>query len=111
MEALDRVLPTEGGDGSRPVERGFKRQGVSVHTGDPIADVKSGDSSVTFNHGEDAGLEVDWLGLAAGRGADVDGLGLAEAGVELDERGLVKVDGALRTSRAGVYAIGDLVAG
>ena len=39
--------------------------------------------------------------IAAGRGADVEGLGLAEAGVELDERGLVQVDGALRTSRAG----------
>ncbi len=36
--------------------------------------------------------------IAAGRGADVEGLGLDEAGVELDERGLVKVDGALRTS-------------
>src|ERR1700676_2779958 len=46
-----------------------------------------------------------------GRGADVDGLGLAEAGIELEESGLVKVDGAQRTSRAGVYAIGDLVAG
>jgi dihydrolipoamide dehydrogenase len=111
MEALDRVLPTEDADVSRLVERGFKRQGVSVHTGDPIADVKSGEKSVTFSHGEDSGLEVDWLVIAAGRGADVDGLGLAEAGVELDERGLVKVDGALRTSRAGVYAIGDLVAG
>jgi len=111
MEALDRVLPTEDADVSRLVERGFKRQGVSVHTGDPIADVKSGRSSVTFTHGEDSGLEVDYLVIAAGRGADVDGLGLAEAGVELDERGLVKVDGALRTSRAGVYAIGDLVAG
>jgi dihydrolipoamide dehydrogenase len=111
MEALDRVLPTEDADVSRLVERGFKRQGVSVHTGDPIADVESGESSVTFTHGEDAGLEVDWLVIAAGRSADVEGLGLAEAGVELDERGLVKVDGALRTSRAGVYAIGDLVAG
>jgi dihydrolipoamide dehydrogenase len=111
MEALDRVLPTEDSDVSRLVERGFKRQGVAVHTGDPIADVKSGKSSVTFTHGEDAGLEVDYLVIAAGRGADVDGLGLGEAGVELDERGLVAVDGALRTSRAGVYAIGDLVAG
>ncbi len=90
MEALDRVLPTEDVDVSRRVERGFKRQGVNVHTGDPIADVKSGESSVTFTHGEDAGLEVDYLVIAAGRGADVDGLGLAEAGVELDERGLVQ---------------------
>ena len=111
MEALDRVLPTEDADVSRRVERGFKRQGVRVHTGDPIADVQSGEDSVTFTHGEDSGLEVDWLVIAAGRGADVDGLGLDDAGVELDERGLIKVDGALRTSRAGIYAIGDLVPG
>ena len=49
--------------------------------------------------------------IAAGRGADVAGLGLAEAGVMLDNRGLVQVDGAQRTSRAGVWAIGDLVPG
>jgi dihydrolipoamide dehydrogenase len=54
---------------------------------------------------------VDYLAIAAGRKADVDGLGLEEAGVERDERGLVRVDGAQRTTRAGVYAIGDLVAG
>jgi dihydrolipoamide dehydrogenase len=111
MEMLDRVLPSEDADVSRLVERGFKRQGVSVHTGDPITDVEGGDSSVQFTHGDDAGLEVDYLVIATGRGADVVGLGLDEAGVELDERGLVAVDAALRTSRAGVYAIGDLVAG
>jgi dihydrolipoamide dehydrogenase len=111
MEMLERVLPTEDADVSRRVERGLKRQGIDVRTGDPITDVKSGKSSVTFSHGEDAGLEVDYLVIAAGRGADVVGLGLDEAGVEFDERGLVQVDGALRTSRVGIYAIGDLVAG
>jgi dihydrolipoamide dehydrogenase len=49
--------------------------------------------------------------ICAGRAADVEGLGLAEADVALDARGLVQVDGAMRTSRAGVYAIGDLVPG
>jgi dihydrolipoamide dehydrogenase len=49
--------------------------------------------------------------IAAGRGADVEALGLAEAGVELDPNGLVQVDGALRTTAKGVYAIGDLVPG
>jgi dihydrolipoamide dehydrogenase len=49
--------------------------------------------------------------IATGRGPDVAALGLEAAGVALDERGLVAVDGAMRTSRAGVYAIGDLVAG
>jgi dihydrolipoamide dehydrogenase len=111
MEMLERVVPTEDADVSRRVERGLKRQGIDVRTGDPITDVKAGKSSVTFAHGEDAGLEVDYLVIAAGRGADVVGLGLDAAGVEFDEHGLVQVDGALRTSRAGIYAIGDLVAG
>jgi dihydrolipoamide dehydrogenase len=110
LEALDRVLPTEDADISRLVERGLKRQGIGVHTGTPVADVHSGESSVSFTYGSET-AEVDYLVIAAGRGADVEGLGLAEAGVVLDERGLVQVDGALRTSRAGVYAIGDLVPG
>jgi dihydrolipoamide dehydrogenase len=111
IEALPRLLPSEDADISRLVERGFKRQGITVQTGEPVADVKEGSSSVTFTHGAEAGIEFDYLVICAGRGADVSGLGLDVAGVELDERGLVKVDGALKTSRAGIYAIGDIVAG
>jgi dihydrolipoyl dehydrogenase len=119
LEALERLLPTEDADISRLVERGFKRQGIAVHTGTPIAEVRAGEGSVSFSYGSPDGdgaghaaePEVDYLVIAAGRGADVEGLGLADAGVELDERGLVRVDGAQRTTRAGVYAIGDLVAG
>jgi len=110
LEALDRLLPSEDADISRLVERGLKRQGISVHTGTPLADVMASESSVSFSYGSES-AKVDYLVICAGRGADVEGLGLAEAGVELDERGLVKVDGALRSTRAGVYAIGDLVAG
>jgi dihydrolipoyl dehydrogenase len=110
LEALDRVLPTEDADISRLVERGLKRHGVGVHTSSPVSDVKAGKAGVRFSYGADT-AEVDYLVIAAGRGADVAGLGLAEAGVELDERRLVRVDGAQRTSREGVYAIGDLVAG
>ena len=72
--------------------------------------VQASAGGVSFSYGSDS-TEVDYLVIAAGRGADVEGLGLAEAGVELDESGLVRVDGALRTSRRGVYAIGDLVSG
>jgi dihydrolipoamide dehydrogenase len=110
LEALDRVLPTEDADISRLVERGFKRQGIQVHTATVVADVKASGAGVSFSYGSEQ-AEADFLVIAAGRGADVAGLGLDQAGVELDERGLIKVDGALRTSRAGVYAIGDLVAG
>ena len=110
LEALERVLPTEDADISRLVERGLKRQGIGVHTGTPVSDVSSASESVSFTYGESSG-DVDYLVIAAGRGADVNGLGLSEAGVELDERGLIRVDAALRTSRPSVYAIGDLVAG
>ncbi len=110
LEALERLLPSEDADISRLVERGLKRQGIQVHTGTPVQEVRGGEGSVSFSYGEET-AEVDYFVICAGRGADIDGLGLAEAGVELDERGLVKVDGALRTSRKGVYAIGDLVAG
>ena len=118
LEAADRALPTEDSDISRLVERGLKQQGIDVHKSSPVENVQSSAEGVSFSYGssgaDGAGAgsaEVDYLVIAAGRGADVEGLGLGEAGVELDERGLVKVDGALRTSRAGVYAIGDLVAG
>jgi dihydrolipoamide dehydrogenase len=110
LEALDRVLPTEDADISRLVERGLKRQGIDVHTSTPVADVNSTDTTVSYTYGEASG-EADYLVIAAGRGADVEGLGLADAGVEIGDRGLIKVDGALHTSRAGIYAIGDLVPG
>jgi dihydrolipoamide dehydrogenase len=110
FEALDRVLPTEDADVSKVAERGFKRQGIEVHTSTLVKDVETGDNSVTFSHGEASG-EVDWLVIAAGRGPDVEALGLDRAGVKLDDGGRVAVDGAMRTSAEGVYAIGDLVHG
>jgi dihydrolipoamide dehydrogenase len=110
LEALDRVLPTEDADISKVAARVFKRQGIDVHTGVKVENIQSSDSGVTFSYGGGNG-EADWLVIAAGRGPDVEALGLDEAGVERDERGLIKVDGALRTSADGIYAIGDIVPG
>ncbi|TML26487.1 MAG: dihydrolipoyl dehydrogenase [Actinobacteria bacterium] len=110
IEALPRVLPTEDADISKAAERGLKKQGMEIRTDTTVDDVDSGDRKVTFSAGGES-LESEYLVIAAGRGPDVEGLGLQQAGVELDERGLVKVDGAQRTTREGVYAIGDLVAG
>jgi dihydrolipoamide dehydrogenase len=109
-EGLDRVLPTEDADISKLADRGFKKQGITVRTGVFVEDVRSGGDSVTFTvAGEPA--QADWLVIAAGRRPDTEGLGLEEAGIALTDGGLIAVDGALRTSLAGVYAIGDLVPG
>src|SRR5919199_2223251 len=88
FEALDRVLPTEDADISRIAARSLSRQNMTIHTGTLVENVQAGDSSVKFTHGDEQ-AEVDWLIIAAGRGPDVDGLGLEEAGVKLDDRGLI----------------------
>jgi dihydrolipoamide dehydrogenase len=110
FEALDRALPTEDTDISKVAERQLKRQGIKLHTKTFVEKVESTDTGVRFSFGDET-AEVDWLVIAAGRGPDVDALGLATAGVEVDERGLIKVDGRLRTTAEGIYAIGDLVPG
>src|SRR5436305_774355 len=111
FEALDRVLPTEDPDISKIAERQLKKQGIDIHTKTFVENVQSGKNSVTFSFGGEQ-AEVEWLVIAAGRGPDVEALGLADAGVEIDQAtGLLKVDGRLRTTAEGIYAIGDLVAG
>lgn len=110
FEALERVLPTEDAEISKLAERGLKKQGMQVFTRTFVENVRDGKDSVTFTYGGEQG-EVDYLIIAAGRGADVEGLGLDEAGVTVDERGLLVVDGAMRTSARGIWAIGDIVPG
>jgi dihydrolipoamide dehydrogenase len=104
------VLPTEDADISKVAERGFKKQGIKVYTSTFVENVETTDISCKFTHGDNQG-EVDWLVIAAGRGPDVEGLGLDAARIELDEHGLVAVDGAQKTSHQKVWAIGDLVHG
>jgi dihydrolipoyl dehydrogenase len=110
LEALDRILPLEDEEISKACAREIRKQNVRIETGAKVERASAGKSSVTvsFNGGSE---EFDYLVIAAGRGPDVEGLGLEEAGIERDDRGFIKVDGRLRTSREGVWAIGDMVPG
>jgi dihydrolipoamide dehydrogenase len=110
FEGLERVLPTEDADVSKVAERGFKKQGIKIHTSTFVENVQTTEQTCTFSFGDSEG-EVDWLVIAAGRGPDVEGLGLDAARLETDERGFVAVDGAMRTSHQKIWAIGDLVPG
>jgi dihydrolipoamide dehydrogenase len=110
FEALDRVLPTEDADISKLAERGFKKQGIEVHTSTLVENVQSHDDRCTFTFGGQDD-EAEWLVIATGRGPDVEGLGIEDVGIRLTENGLIAVDGALRTSVEGIWAIGDLVPG
>jgi dihydrolipoamide dehydrogenase len=108
IEMLDQILPAEDRDMAKVVERVFKKQGIAISTGNPVENVEVGSDSVKLTYGGES-AEVDYLCIAGGRGPDVDGLGLQEAGVELEESGKIKVDEFGRTTNDKVYAIGDLV--
>ncbi len=108
IEMLDQILPAEDRDIVRIVERAFKKQNIAVATGAPVENVEAGKDSVKLTYGGES-AEVDYLCIAGGRAPDVEGLGLAEAGIELEESGKVRVDEHQRTSNPKVYAIGDLV--
>src|SRR6478736_5141819 len=110
FEALDRVLPTEDADISKVAGRGLSKQNIKIHTNTLVKDVESHDDKVTFSYGDETG-EAEYLIIAAGRGPDVEALGLEAAGVKLDDHGLIEVDGNLSTSADKIYAIGDLVPG
>ena len=110
IEMLDRVLPAEDADVSKLVEREFKRQNITVATGMRCEIVSAGKKSVKLTY-EGTPAEVDHLVIASGRAPDVEALNLAEAGVTTNDAGQIEVDDHQRTSRAGIFAIGDLVPG
>ncbi|MBV9607473.1 MAG: dihydrolipoyl dehydrogenase [Solirubrobacterales bacterium] len=110
FEALERVLPTEDADISKLVDRGLKRQGITIHTSTFVENIESTESICRYTHGDNKG-EAEWLVIATGRGPDVDALQLDQAGVTRGNAGLIEVDGRLRTKAEGIYAIGDLVPG
>ena len=110
LEALPQILPLEDADIAKACAREIKKQNVRIETGAKVEGASASDSSVSVSfNGESE--DFDYLVIAAGRAPDVEGLGLEEAGVEVDDRGLIKVDGRLRTSLDGVWAIGDMVPG
>ncbi len=110
LEALPQILPLEDEEIARAAAREIAKQNVKIVTGANVESVEPADDGVTIAWGDER-ERFDFLCICAGRSADVDGLGLDAAGIETEESGAVKVDGRMRTSREGVYAIGDLVPG
>jgi len=115
IEMLPRLLPLEDEDISKELARVFRQRGIAVRTGTGLASVDTDDGGVHLAlaaPGEDPGetLDADSLLVATGRAPVTGDLGLEAAGVSLDPRGYVAVEGTMQTNLPHVYAIGDLVA-
>lgn len=111
VEATDALLPGVDADLVRVVERRFRSRGGVVMTGAKAAswEARGGLAAVTVDvGGETTVVEAERVLVSVGFAPNTRGLGLEAAGVALDERGHVRVDGQMRTSVPGVFAIGDV---
>lgn len=107
IEGGEHILAREDADVAEEMAANLAAQGVTMRTGERAVRVSSGDEGVLVHTtaGEVAGTR---LLVALGRTPVTKGLGLEAAGVELTERGFVKVDSRLETTAPGVYAAGDV---
>ena len=116
VEYLDTILGGMDGEVAKQFQRLLGKQGFEFKLGakvTAVARAKKG-ATVTFEPVKGGAAETitaDAVLVATGRKPYTEGLGLAEAGVELDQRGRVKTDAHWRTNVPGIYAIGDVIAG
>ncbi|WP_419896257.1 dihydrolipoyl dehydrogenase [Roseomonas sp. USHLN139] len=116
VEYLDRLAPGMDGETAKQFERVLTKQGFKFKLKSKVTAAAKTAEGVTLTIEPAAGgaaeeLKADVVLLAIGRRAYTEGLGLAEVGVALDERGRVKTDGHFATNVPGIYAIGDVIAG
>ncbi|MGI8619412.1 MAG: dihydrolipoyl dehydrogenase [Gemmatimonadaceae bacterium] len=105
------ILPLEDSDCSAELTKAFRKRKIDVITGAKISSVKIGKSSVKMTveaGGKSQELDVEKVLVAAGRAPNIDEIGLKEAGVQLSDKGFVKVNARMETSVKGIYAIGDV---
>jgi dihydrolipoamide dehydrogenase len=117
IEFLDRILPGMDGEVAKQSQRIFQKQGFDFRLSSKVVGVteKAGALEVSVapakGEGDSETLQADIVLVAIGRRPFTDGLGLAEIGVALDERGRVKTDAHFKTNIDGIYAIGDAISG
>jgi dihydrolipoamide dehydrogenase len=115
LEGLDSILSGFDKDMVRLVENEFKNNGTEIVTKAMAKSVEETDKDVTITYevdGKEETVTSDYVLVTVGRRPNTDDMGLEIAGVELDDRGLIKVDEQGRSVSAdSIYAIGDVVPG
>lgn len=111
LEYLDRILPGLDGELANEALKIFKKQGIQFQLGAKVTGIKSNRKTVDVLVEGQEPIRCDKVLMAVGRKPNSAKLGLDAAGVEVDQRGFVKVNPHYQTSAKGVYAIGDLIGG
>jgi dihydrolipoamide dehydrogenase len=116
VEFLDRILPGIDAEVGKQFQRMLERQGMTFKLSSKLAAVDNSGKNLKakiepVSGGATEMVEADVVLVAIGRVPYTEGLGLEAAGVNLDNRGRVVVDRHFASSVAGIYAIGDVIAG
>lgn len=114
LEAEDKILSAFDKDMIKLVEDNFDKKGVNVFTGAMAKEAKETDENVEISYevdGTEKTIDADYVLVTVGRRPNTDDLGLQMAGVEVNDRGLIKVDNQGRTSQSHIFAIGDVTPG
>jgi len=111
IEALSRILPLEDVEASDTLTKSYKKRGIDVIAGAKVTKANVGKDKVTLEveaGGSKQTVEAAAVLMAAGRAVNTENIGLKECGIQLTDRGFIKVDQRLQTTTAGYYAIGDV---
>jgi dihydrolipoamide dehydrogenase len=115
VEYMDRIIPTMDGTMSKELLKVLKKLGMKFYLGHKVKEVTAKGKSVTLKADDPKGavleLKGDYCLISVGRSPYTENLGLDKAGISVDERGRIPVDGKLQTNVSGIYAIGDVVKG
>ena len=114
VEYLPRLVPAEDDEISKELARTFRKRGIDIHTGAKVEKVEKTKDGVkvtfTASDGKQVVKEAEKVLVAVGRSPRTDNVNLDKTGIKT-ERGFIHVNEWQETSEAGVYAIGDIVAG
>ncbi len=113
VEMMPRLVPLEDEEISSDLERAFKKNKIKVLTGYKVESVETGEESaritVTGAEGEKI-LETEQTLIATGFRPNIEGIGLEDVGIKLNEYGAIEIDDNMSTNVPGIWAIGDVTA-
>lgn len=116
VEYMDNILPGMDNEVRKTTGRILKKQGMKIKVNTKVTGVKTTKTGATVTvepakGGDGEKIKADVVLVSIGRVPYTEGLGLAEAGVQMDDSGRIKTDGTFETNVPGIWAIGDVIAG
>jgi len=111
IELLPRILSTEDEDVSKVIYNVFRKKGIEIFTDTIVEKVEKSDDDFICTASGGNKITADKVLISVGRRPNSSDIGIEKAGVEVDQKGYIKVDSHLKTNIDGICAVGDVIGG